>query len=630
MTCARAVAAGLSIGLCSFVTSPTLAQPKHDSRIVVKTADDLPRHTYKIEGKPSEFLFTDAPLMALAEKVRADLEETLAKYEITDPTTLQSYYGILQTIAMLQGRDDDALALIEKARALESKEGKKLTTGVVTQAMIAAKKSAGNDPAKYNEAFKRELHKRVKDLPWETVRESIVGAKGRAELLSKELIIGQLQGQLDPVVEEADGELSGDIAGSLIAIRVALTKVLPLNPAIAEVYGDLIKSRETVRKDILSAREVTLSPSDKATPVVVVIWDSGVDTSLYSKGLWSNAKEVVNGKDDDGNGYVDDVNGIAFDLKGSRVPQLLHPLDELTSDIGLVTAHTKGMMDIQANIDSPEATDLKKFMGTLKREQVTPFVEDLGLFGNYSHGTHVAGIAADGNPFARLLPVRLTFDFHQIPTMTPSVEQAKKDAQAARDAVAYMRGAGARVCNMSWGGSRADIEHALEMKGVGKDAAERAELSREIFKIGRDALDEAIASAPEILFVAAAGNSDNDNEFAELIPSGLKQPNLITIGAVDQSGKPTGFTTFGKNVTLYANGFEVKSYIPGGKRMKFSGTSMAAPNVTNLAAKVLAVNPKLTTEQVIEVITKGAEPMEGYEGRLVINPKKSVGMARTR
>ena len=191
-----------------------------------------------------------------------------------------------------------------------------------------------------------------------------------------------------------------------------------------------------------------------------------------------------------------------------------------------------------------------------------------------------------------------------------------------------MRAGGVRVCNMSWGGSRQHIESALEMKGVGKTPEERAELSRQIFKIQKDALEQAMKDAPEILFIAAAGNSDNDNTFSELIPSGLNVPNMITIGAVDQGGKPTGFTTFGKNVTLYANGFEVNSYIPGGQKMKFSGTSMAAPNTANLAAKLLALNPSLTTDQVVELIRRGAEPMEGYEGRYVINPKKSLSLVK--
>lgn len=154
-------------------------------------------------------------------------------------------------------------------------------------------------------------------------------------------------------------------------------------------------------------------------------------------------------------------------------------------------------------------------------------------------------------------------------------------------------------------------------------------MARKFFNTGKEGLDEAIKSAPDILFVAAAGNSNNDSEFSEMIPSGLKAGNMITIGAVDQSGKPTGFTTFGKNVTLYASGYQVESFVPGGAREKASGTSMAAPQVTNLAAKLFAINPTLSAAQVVKIITDTADPMPGNNpGRFIINPKKAVEAAR--
>jgi hypothetical protein len=621
-----ALVAAVGLALCAPVLAqqPPAGGGAGDSRIAVKTADDLPRHTYHIDGAASEFVLSKEPFAKFLEQVKADTEADLAKYKIDDPTTLQGYYLLLQQVAMVQGRLDDAAGYIEKVRGLESKESKRLTTGIMLQSLVAARKKAGADQAAFEAAFKQGLAAKVAGLPWDKVREEITQTKGRAEYVSRALVLGSLKGQLDPVVEKAGGVLSGDLAKGLVAARAALDVVLPINPLIVEVYCKAIDANKVAAKDIWSQRLVTLTEKDHGQPVVTAIWDSGVDVSLYQGQLWVNPKETVNGKDDDGNGFVDDVNGIAFDLKSDRTPALLHPLDELRSERTLVTAHMKGLLDLQANIDSPEATALKAYLKGLKAEAVTPFIEDLGLFGNYSHGTHVAGIASAGNPFVRLMPVRITFDFHQIPVVTPSIEQQKKEAKAAMDAVAYMKAAGVRVCNMSWGGSKKDVEDGLEKKGVGKDPAERAELARAIFKIQRDALEEAMKSAPEILFVAAAGNSDNDNTFSELIPSGLSLPNMITVGAVDQSGKPASFTTFGKNVKLYANGFEVESYIPGGQRMKFSGTSMAAPNTTNLAAKVIALEPKLSTSEVIDLITRGAEPMEGYEGRLVINPKRTV------
>jgi len=80
-------------------------------------------------------------------------------------------------------------------------------------------------------------------------------------------------------------------------------------------------------------------------------------------------------------------------------------------------------------------------------------------------------------------------------------------------------------------------------------------------------------------------------------------------------------------VKMYANGYEVESYVPGGKKFKYSGTSMASPNVANLAAKLITLNPKLTPKQTIDMMFKGADPMEGHSELLVINPKKSIGLS---
>ena len=57
-----------------------------------------------------------------------------------------------------------------------------------------------------------------------------------------------------------------------------------------------------------------LAPTSSAFEVVVAVIDSGIDDSHPDlKGaLWVNNLEEVNGKDDDGNGYVDDIHGWNF------------------------------------------------------------------------------------------------------------------------------------------------------------------------------------------------------------------------------------------------------------------------------------------------------------------------------
>ena len=176
---------------------------------------------------------------------------------------------------------------------------------------------------------------------------------------------------------------------------------------------------------------------------------------------------------------------------------------------------------------------------------------------------------------------------------------------------------------MSWGGSFNDIEHELEQCGAPKAADERKALARELFNIGKAALTAAFASAPGILFVAAAGNSNNDASFTESMPADIVLPNLLTVGAVDRAGDEASFTSYGPTVKLHANGYQVESFLPGGARVALSGTSMAAPQVANLAAKLLAVNPTLTPAALIGLITGTAE--RSADGRRVLmHPKNAL------
>ena len=82
------------------------------------------------------------------------------------------------------------------------------------------------------------------------------------------------------------------------------------------------------------------------------------------------------------------------------------------------------------------------------------------------------------------------------------------------------------------------------------------------------------------------------------------------MGAVNQAGDETSFTSYGETVLVDADGYNVDSYVPGGARLKLSGTSMASPNVVNLAAKLFALDPSLTPAEAIELIKAGASTSE--------------------
>jgi subtilisin family serine protease len=95
---------------------------------------------------------------------------------------------------------------------------------------------------------------------------------------------------------------------------------------------------------------------------------------------------------------------------------------------------------------------------------------------------------------------------------------------------------------------------------------------------------------------------------------------------VDQAGERTSFTSMGENVVVYANGFEVMSYVPGGERMAMSGTSMASPNAANLAAKLVAMDPSLTPPQLITLIEEGSDSLASDPELKLINPKATAAL----
>jgi len=579
-------------------TAPAAKKP-------VRSVDDLPRHTYHLTEAPSKLIQDDAAFAALAAEVKRDLDADLATYDIQDRSTRQNYDGTLLALDLLNHEDAAARGLIDDLRGLEEKPSLKLTTGLTSEALLNAR-AQHPAPADLAAAFQREFTALVAKLPWELTQNELKQLKAGFEVRSPNLLIGVVEQQIDPAALKT-GTISGDVAGQLIAIRNQLVNYLPLKAAILAPLTAVVAAHEVVKPDRWTPTLATLAPDAKASPVLLGIWDSGVDATVFPHQLYTDAA----GK-----------HGFAFDLHSNPVPELLFPLGDAAARLPQTLGRLKGFIDLQAAVDSPAATALKQYMATLKPDEVKPTLEDLDEVEIYSHGTHVTGIALAGNPFAAIVIGRITFDYHLIPE-TPTIEQARKDAAAYQVAVDYFKQAGVRAVNMSWGGSLKEVEDALEANGAGGTADERKQLAREIFDIDRTGLLAALKSAPGILFVAAAGNSDNNVKFDDFVPSSFQLPNLITVGAVDQAGEETSFSSFGPMVNVHANGFEVESYIPGGQRLKFSGTSMAAPQVTNLAGKLFALDPGLTPESAKALILAGCVK----NGRVnLVDEQKSVSL----
>lgn len=609
---------------------PALAEnPAPAGKPRITSQDQLPRFSYDFTGPVTAVVLSDEAYNALAPAVRADLEKLLNDYEIADRATLQGILLTLMTMDVHAGDYTAAKARLATVRELEEKPASRFTTGLLAESYMAARESGDYATEEaFRAAFAKIYSAKLETLPWSVVADNLKSSRASAEIFSEALIVGNLEAQLQPGVDKT-GSISGDVAGMLVSQRTSVAHFLPLKAERVAALAALIEANQVEKTNIWPEREFTLSSDKNLAPVVVAIWDSGLDPAVLPGQLWTNPGETADGTDTDGNGYVDDIHGIAYDMKSNAVPELLVALTaEQMALYPTARNWTKGLLDLQASIDSPEATALRQHLASLQPADVQPFIESLNLFGNYTHGTHVAGIAAAGNPAIRVLTARLTFDHRMIPDV-PTREQAEKDAAAARAVVAYFQQHGVRVVNMSWGGSPRGIEAAFEANGAGGTPEERRKTAREYFELARTALTEAMRDAPEILFIAAAGNSDNDAAFEEFIPSGIDLPNVLTVGAVDQAGEETSFTSFGANVDVHANGFEVESYLPGGERMKYSGTSMAAPNVANLAGKLLALDSDLDVATLTALIMDGAE--RSADGRInLINPQRSFGLWQAR
>jgi subtilisin family serine protease len=279
---------------------------------------------------------------------------------------------------------------------------------------------------------------------------------------------------------------------------------------------------------------------------------------------------------------------------------------------------------MQSGMDTPAANAFKQKTAAMTPQQMHSLYDEIGVVDSYAHGTHVAGIAARGNPAIRLAYVRMTYDTGN-PHM-PATDQLQNDlASSYATSVQWFKAHHIRVVNMSWWNTPSIYEKDLAANGIGKDDAERKQLARHYFEIERDALYAALKSAPEILFVTIAGNNNADNAFEEVIPSSFRLPNLVVAGAVDQAGDETNFTSYGENVLVHADGQAVESVVPGGAKVKMTGTSMAAPQVTNLAAKLLAIEPGLTPTQLVTLIREGADTSKDGR-RHLINPRRTVAL----
>lgn len=195
---------------------------------------------------------------------------------------------------------------------------------------------------------------------------------------------------------------------------------------------------------------------------------------------------------------------------------------------------------------------------------------DSGMDDN-GHGTHVAGIIAAANNHIGV--VGLAYNVKLMPIKAGMASGFFNQSQITKG-ILYAYNNGADVINMSFGGSASTI--AVQ-----------------------DALETAYTRC---VLVAAAGNDGAPNEgllARPTYPAALSY--VMGVMSVDMRGVESGFTNYdvaaynSVEYEVYAPGSQILSTIPGNRYATWSGTSMAAPYVSAMAALLRSAYPDTNT-----------------------------------
>ena len=200
------------------------------------------------------------------------------------------------------------------------------------------------------------------------------------------------------------------------------------------------------------------------------------------------------------------------------------------------------------------------------------------------HGSHVSGtIAAAGNNGVGVTGVNWRASIMALKFLAAN---GSGNAADAIECIQYAAQNGARVLNNSWGGG--GFSQAL-----------------------RDAIE--FSRAQNAVFVAAAGNEGRDNDASPSYPASYDVANVLSIAACDRQGQLASFSNFGRtSVDFAAPGVDILSTTPGNTYQSFSGTSMANPHASGVAALVIAQFPQATYRQVMIRLAGSVVPSPAF------------------
>lgn len=205
-----------------------------------------------------------------------------------------------------------------------------------------------------------------------------------------------------------------------------------------------------------------------------------------------------------------------------------------------------------------------------------------------NHGTHVAGIVLGMTQ--NILKAQLDPAIIKIMPLKFLDSQGAGTTSDAIEAIHYAIENGAKVLNNSWGGgtySQALLNAVTDAYSAGKT------------------------------FVAAAGNSANNNDAAPTYPATYDVPNVISIAATSSSDNLANFSNFGNvSVHVASPGISILSTLPNDSFGYSSGTSMAAPFVSGLSALMIREKGVINGYQIRGVLFDYSRGISGLNGKV--------------
>ena len=395
-------------------------------------------------------------------------------------------------------------------------------------------------------------------------------------------------------------------------------------------------------KKLLAILAMTTFAAHGSTIAVI---DSGTDLlhkELFDK-AWINEGEIeANDRDDDYNGYQDDINGWNFAETNNQIIDY--------SYMGTLTFDVRRFFEIQTKSFYGTATQEEKDWVKMK-VQDEEFIKSLQVYGNFMHGTHVAGITAKDSDLAKIMAVKI------IPTEVKLPFKAAKEAGPGlfllkqglkllasqqmvmlTNVARYIDGHKVDIANGSFGTGYPQAKMIVEMLAgtiMRKEPPTEAqihELTVEFLNTLIKEGDHMVQAAENTLFVFAAGNDGLNNDKFPTSPTNIQADNVISVAAALEFNKLASFSNYGaKMVDVAAPGVGIDSTVPGNKYLVVSGTSQAAPYVANVAGQVKDANTSLSPRDIKKIILGTVDIRDWLVGKVktsgTVNTARAVRAA---